>query len=55
MNAASAIVVVVSVVAVLGVVAWFLFGRKDPEDTASHRDERTDARLDRPGSDGNRG
>ena len=38
MTAAAVVVIVAAIVAIAVVVAWFLFGRNDPEDAATHTD-----------------
>jgi hypothetical protein len=55
----SVIVVVAGIIAVVAVIAWFLFRRNDPEDAASHgTPDRTGSALyhgdvnDRPGGPG---
>jgi hypothetical protein len=44
MTAGGLVVVIVGVAAVIAVIGWFLLGRKDPEDAATH------AEPDRAGS-----
>jgi len=58
-SAAGAVVVVAAIVAVAVVIAWFVFGRNDPEDAASHGEaDRTGTSLhhgdvdDRPAGPG---